>query len=149
MFRYRLQPLLRYRKILEEEQQRVLAMANRELMAEINLGKELESSRREAMKWKMEIYKTAPDSKHLVMYDNYITGLDSDIARNGERKRLAQLKADLEREKLIELVKKRRTIELHRDRLEERFNEEEARKERIQADEIATMRFVRAEKRYV
>ncbi len=149
MFRYRLQPLLRYRKNLEEEQQRVLAVANRELIAEINLGKELESSRREAMKWIMEIYKTAPDSKHLVMYDNYIAGLDFDIARNGERQRLAQLKAGVEREKLLELVKKRRTIELHRDRLEERYNEEEARKERIEGDEIAMMRFARAEKYYV
>lgn len=148
MFRYRLEPLLRYRKILEDDQQRALAIANRTVYVQINKIKELENSREEAMKWRSKIHETSTDSPHLLLYDKYLDGVAYDLIFHKELKRITQLKVDSEREKLLELVKKRRTIELHRDRLKERYDEEESRKERIEGDEIATMRAGRAGMRY-
>lgn len=144
MFRYRLEPLLKYRKSLEENQQRSLAIANRALYIQRDKIMGLEKSRKEAMTWRSKIHEVSVNSPYLLLYDNYLDGVIFDIKFHTELQRITELKADSEREKLIELVKKRRTIELHRDREKERYNEEESRKERIQNDEMAIMRAGRA-----
>ncbi|VAX17780.1 hypothetical protein MNBD_NITROSPINAE03-249 [hydrothermal vent metagenome] len=140
MFRYRLEPLLRYRKSLEDDQQRALAMANRGLYVQMNKIKELENSRQEAMTWRLKIHEVSTSSPHLLLYDKYLDGVNFDIKFHQELRRVTQLNVDLERKKLLDLVKKRRTIELHRDRLKERYNKEESRRERIENDEMAIMR---------
>ncbi len=146
MFRYRLEPLLRYRKNLEEQQQRVLAVANRSHMANISFINEKERQRAKTMEWVSEMFKDQTDPEHLALYDNYMAGLELDI-RKGKIHASQSLEAvNAERLKLGELVKKRRTIELHRDRLKERYEREEARKERVQSDEIALAVYSRFER---
>lgn len=146
MFRYRLEPLLRYRKNLEDDQQRALAIANRLMFAETNQIKALESRQLEVMEWKADISKTHPDIRKLAIYDDYLAGVRMDISLHNELRKMAKVKVDQEREKLLELVKKRKTIELHREQLKERYEEEENRKERIQSDEMTLMRFSLSEK---
>jgi len=141
MFRYRLAPLLRYRKNLEEQQQRALAETNRHYLAEIARVHELEGKRSDAMTWRTELYRVSPKSKYLKLYDYFMTGVNVDIAFAGKRTLAALQAVNAERAKLLELVKNRRTIELHRDRLKERYDLEEARKERAAADEMAITRF--------
>jgi len=146
MFRYRLEPLLRYRKNLEEQQQRELAVANRVHMANINFINEKQRQREKTMRWISEMFKDPTAPEHLALYDNYMAGLELDI-KNGKAHASESLKAvNAERHKLGELVKKRRTIELHRDRLKERYEREEARKERIQSDEMALAVHSRSER---
>jgi len=145
MFRYRLEPLLRYRKSLEDDQQRALAIANRGLYVQINKITELENSRDAAMTWRLKIHEASTHSPHLLLYDKYLDGVNFDIKFHQELRRVTQLNVDLERKKLLDLVKKRRTIELHRDRLKERYSKEQSRKERIENDEMAIMRAGRTE----
>jgi len=149
MFRYRLEALLKYRKSLEEDQQRNLAIANRGLSVQMNKIEELKNSREEAMTWRLKIHDVSTNSPHLLLYDKYIDGVSFDLKFHKELKRVTQLKVDLERGKLLDLVKKRRTIELHRDGLKERYNKEESRKERIENDEMAIMRARRTEPSHV
>lgn len=140
MFRYRLEPLLKYRKSLEDNQQRSLAICNRALYAQKSKIVGLEKSRSEAMTWRTKIHEVSVNSPYLILYDKYLDGVNFDIKFHTELQRVAGLKVASERKKLIELVKKRRTIELHRDKDKERYNKEQSRKERIQSDEMATMR---------
>ncbi|VAX17649.1 hypothetical protein MNBD_NITROSPINAE04-1775 [hydrothermal vent metagenome] len=145
MFRYRLEPLLKYRKSLEDDQRRALAIANRGLYVQINKIKQLENSRQEAMVWRLKIHEASTNSPHLLLYDKYLDGVNFDIKFHEELRRVTQLNVDLERKKLFDLVKKRRTIELHRDRLKESYSKEQSRKERIEYDEMAIMRAGRRE----
>lgn len=144
MFRYRLQPLLRYRKNLEDDQQRQLAAANRELFRELGVISDREKKRLAAMARILRGYEEGrQDPGILVLYDRYLDGLSMDAANAAQRAERARLRADVERQKLMELVKKRRTLELHRDRLKERYDKEEDRSERIASDEMAIMRHSR------
>lgn len=140
MFKYRLEPLLKYRKSLEENQQRQLAIANRALYVQKDKITGLKASRKEAMAWRSKVHEESTNSPYLLLYDNYLDGVAFDIKFHSELERVTELKVDSEREKLIEFVKKRRTIELHREKENERYSQEEARKERIQNDEMAIMR---------
>lgn len=84
------------------------------------------------------------DPRTLVLYDRYMDGLAVDATNASHRADRARLRVDTERQKLMELVKKRRTLELHRDRLKERYDKEEDRSERIANDEMAIMRHSRS-----
>ena len=146
MFKYRLNPLINYRKSLEEKQQVALADANREVLAETNWLGKLQDSRVQSKLWKAEVCKTDTAPETLLLYDEYLLGLDRDIAYRTILERQAMAKANVERNKLNELVKHRRILELHRDRLKSRYEREEARKETLQSDEISTARFIRQTK---
>ncbi|VAX20169.1 hypothetical protein MNBD_NITROSPINAE02-1233 [hydrothermal vent metagenome] len=144
MFRYRLQALLRYRKILEEKQQRALAAANRnygeKLKAVVDI-KRLVSDTQERL---ADEFANIHDTQTLKLYYNFFAG--SQFALD-EKKHVADAAlqiVEMERETLVGRVKNRRIIETHRQRVKERFDEEENKKERVMYDEISLNMFVKS-----
>ena len=143
MFKYRLEPVLRYRKNLEEQGIRGVAGANRKYMTETRSLGAINDMKGDAMDWMRDIYNTAPEARLFHLYNNWVKGLNSDIFFGQRKLEGAKKKLDEERGKLIELVKRRRVMELHRDKLKERHDKEQDRIERNQADELAMSLFAR------
>lgn len=143
MFRFRLQPVLDHRKRQEEEKQRELALVNRDLMNTRGQLETLIAGRDENARKLTELSSTTRDVKVLKMYDDFLTGRDADI--RWKRRELEQVHESL-RAKQIELqecLKRRRVMELYRDRLRENYDREERRRETGQNDETATQMFFR------
>ena len=143
MFKYRLEPLLRHRKTLEDEQQRSLATANRHYLAEIGRMKEIESERLHAMEKMAGAISNIQNSAMFFVYDNFMAGTKTSIQKTSEKADQAKQIVDMERETLIERVKNRKVIELHRNRAKERYLRKQTRKELAMYDEIAIQRHQR------
>jgi len=121
MFRYRLEPLLRYRKALEDEQRRSLAIANRQYLTEMMAVHKLEIDRAHAMKTLDEGLMAMKDANVMRIYDDYLRGSAAEIREEKEKADQTLQIVEMEREKLIERMKKRRIIEAHRERLNDRY----------------------------
>ncbi len=144
MFRYRLQALLRYRKLLEEKQQRALAAANRNYFEKQKDVDDINKAVCDTQKKLADDFANIHDTQTLKLYYNYFSG--SQFALK-EKKHVAQAAlqiVDMERETLIGRVKNRRIIETHREKVKQRFDEEENKKERVMYDEISLNMFVQS-----
>lgn len=137
MFRYRLEPLLKFRKLKEDRQRRALAEAGRRLAQVQQINERTGARRDHAILERARVYDTTKSPVDLDLYDRFIAGLESDLRQGTRLAAQEQLATGAERARLTALVKARRTLELHRDGLREEYDAEEARRERIEADEMA------------
>ena len=143
MFKFRLSPLLRFRKTQEEEKQRELALVVSELMGRKEELDELRSQRSEAASSVTRLGEGEHGVNLFLLYDNYLRGRDGDIHKKKEEIDAVSGKADEKREELIEYVRRRRSLESYRERLLQRYQKEESRKERLESDEVATQMWFR------
>lgn len=146
MFRYRLDPLLKFRKMKEEEAQRGLAEADRVYYGFVNEGEKALGRKVESL---IALSKKIGDiaNPHLLrLYGDFWLGMNESAAKSGRQAISALEIVDMERAKLVQTMKSRKTIELHKEMLEKRYNDDVARKERIESDDIAMTRFGRKER---
>lgn len=137
MFKFRLAPLLNFRKRQEEEKQRDLALAARELMKTDGELEEFKDQKVKAAVTLNDLGRRNKDMNELKLYEDFIRGRGSDIEnKNKEVVDAREIVTDRQ-EKLLEYVKRRRSLELYRERLEQRYKKEETRRERILMDELA------------
>lgn len=141
MFQYRLETLLKYRKTREDEGKRALAEANRRYLEESARIDGLNAKKAEMTAMIREMAAKSPDAGMLMIYDGYLDGYEADLKDEMAKADQARVLMEMERQKLVEVMKKRRIIEHHKEMLKERYEAEESRKERIQADEMTLMRF--------
>lgn len=143
MFRYRLEPVLRYRKMKEEERRRSFAMANRRYLEDEAEVERLRKERESAIKKMGGRIAAVTGAGEMIVYDNYLRGAGEEIRRAAGKAEGALQIMEMERERLLEKMKERKIIEAHKAALERRHNMEEARRERAMFDEIALSRFIR------
>jgi flagellar FliJ protein len=138
MFNFRLQSVLNFRKRQEEEKQRDLAVVNmeqRKISDDLNgLVDEREAKSRELN----SLFSRPTDVNMLRLYSNFLSGRDTDI-----EKKIRELAASKERlrQKQLELqeyVKRKRVLEVLKERRLETHTREEHRKELVFLDETAT-----------
>ena len=141
MFRYRLETLLKFRKTVEDEGKRLLAEANRRYLEESGRIAALNAKKAEMMGMIAEMTAKSPDVGLMMIYDGYLNGYETDLRDEMAKAEQARVIMEMERQKLVEARKKRRILERHREILKERYEAGESRKEQIQADETAIMRF--------
>ncbi len=147
MFRFRLDPLLNFRRRQEEEKQRDLAIATRDLMkANGELG-EFINQRKEAAATLNDLGRRNEDINVLRLYEDFIKGRDGDIESKKVEVKNARGVVTERQEVLLEYVKRRRSLEAYRERLEQRYMKEESRRERIFMDEVANQNWFK-EKRW-
>ncbi len=143
MFRFKLQPLLKFRKRQEEGKQREVAVINRELIGARNQISEFSAQRKEAVIKLTEISAHATGVNVIRLYEDFINGTDADIVwKEKEMETINKKLADKQTE-LAEYVRRRRVLELLRDRQKEAYEKEENKKERIFTDEVATQLYFR------
>lgn len=138
MFKFKLQPVLTFRKRQEEEKMRELAVINGERVRTVQVIKEYTEQRRKTAKQITKISETSRDVNTIKLYEDFLVGRDSDIAtKNKEMTEIAGRLSEKQKE-LIEFVKRRKALEVYRDRLKRNYEEDLKRKERIIDDESAT-----------
>ncbi len=143
MFKFKLQSVLEHRKRQEEEKQRELALVNQDLMVVRESLAALIAGREENAQALTEVARTTNDVKLLKLYEDFLSGRDLDI--EWKNKELANV-MDRLRAKQLELqeyLKRRKVLEVYRDRLQENYTKEEQRRERIFLDETATQMWFR------
>lgn len=137
MFKFRLAPLLKFRKMQEEEKQRDLALAARELMKSDGELKGFKDQKVKAAVTLNDLGRINKDVNELKLYEDFIRGRASDIeTKKKEVTDAREIVTDRQGE-LLEYVKRRRSLELYRERVEQRYKKEETRRERILMDELA------------
>jgi flagellar FliJ protein len=138
MFNFRLQTVLDYRKRQEEEKQRDLAVVN---MEQKRVGEELSGllGDREAKSAELGgIFSRPTDVTMLRLYSNFLSGCDADI--EGKKRELAVCKDKVRQKQVVlgEYVKRKRVLEVLKERKLAAHVSEEHRKERVLLDETAT-----------
>ncbi len=146
MFKYRLDPLLQFRKMKEEEAQRGLAEADRVYYGFVNEGERALGRKVESILALSKKIGDIVNPRLLGLYDNFRLGMNADAEKSGRQAISAMEIVDMERDKLVQIMKSKKTLELHKEMLGKRYNDEITRKERIESDDIAMTRFGRKER---
>ena len=145
MFQFRLDPLLNFRRIQEEEKQRDLALATREFMRVDSELEEFTKQKKQAAVRLNDKEKDGYDVSVLKLYEDFIRGREYDIVNKKAEVQNARDTVTKRQEELLEYVKRRRSLEAYRERRESAYRKEETRKERIFMDEVAGMTWFREE----
>ena len=137
MFKFQLAPLLNFRKRQEEEKQRDLALAARELMKSDGELKEFKDQKVKAAVTLNDMGRQNKDVNELKLYEDFIRGRKSDIENKKKEVANARETVTDRQGDLLEYVKRRRSLEVYRERIEQRYKKEQTRRERILMDELA------------
>ena len=136
-FRFKFEPVLRYRRMMEE--QRKLEFAQAMAVYDLALSrlnevlKRMEDVKRE-LEHREEEGLTASEAQ---LYLRYLSLLKEIEAERREELRRAEEKMKTAREKLMESRRDKRAIEILREKEMERFNEEFKREELKLIDEVS------------
>jgi flagellar FliJ protein len=142
-FEFRLQPLLDWRKRVEQEKQRDFAAIGR-IVEDCTLELErLADVRRQCTKQLGESARTRSPAD-LRLFDAHLRSLEA--AMSAQRQRRYELEADWRRlrDELILANRERRVIEKLKERRRRAFEAEEARREEIELDETNARRYDQA-----
>ena len=143
MFKFRLAPLLRYRKRQEDEKMREMAVINKEFVDTERLIARFETERQENARKMSELSAEAHDVSMRRMYEEFLNRRDSEIRAKRAEADMISDRLEKKRRELVDYVRRRRSLEVYRDRLEERYDKEQARLDRIQSDEVAGQLYFR------
>lgn len=138
MFKFKLQTLLGYRKTQEEGKQRELAVVNMEQKA---LGEQLSAltaAREEKSEELAELGKHATDVRTIRLYTDFMDGCDADITWKHQEIFACSERVKQKQLELQEYVKRKRILEVYRERMLSAYTLREGRKERAFTDETAT-----------
>jgi flagellar FliJ protein len=141
MFKFRLHALLRYRKKQEEDKMREMALINSEMVAKNAKIAVLQKSREKNISQFTSVTTGAKNINTLRLYQDYLAGCDLDISGTSFELGKVNVRLDEKREELIEYVKRRRALELLRDRQKKNYNLHMKRREQKESDEIASHAF--------
>lgn len=140
MFKFRLEPVLKFRARIVEKFQRELAEVNNTFYQEKDKLEVFKSKR-------IDSSKECCDSvgrlsvEEMLLYDNYFIGMVIDIENQTMVANEAQKKILEKRKFLIESIKQKKIIETVKERALKKYLQNEKKKETALLDEIAVTRF--------
>ncbi len=139
MFRFRLEPVLRVKRIKEDQRKKEFGEALSRFWEE---SKRLEELKRKRMEYLGALGKIT-DPFRLKLSIEYARYLEGEIRRS--ERRLEELRREVEtkRSALIEAMKERKILERLKEKRLEEYRREELLKEIKSLDEIASLRFAR------
>jgi len=143
MFKFKLEQLLRFRKREEDEKMRELAFISAEIVKIKEEISSIKKSREEHADKLNDVLATAGDVNSIRLYENYLSGCESNILEKLMKEQEIKGREDEKRNELIEFVRKRKSLELYKEKLKERFETERAKKEQAFSDEVASQLFFR------
>ena len=136
-FRFRLQPVLRQREIVEEQRKKEFALANR-AVDEARLKQQAMQEERTQMQEDVRVlYESQSPFQRVLDVYRYQNTLELQLARNARD--LAHLEVFREERRLVlvEAQKNRKAMELLRDKRRAEQEAENAREEQTALDELA------------
>ncbi|MDH5542313.1 MAG: flagellar export protein FliJ [Nitrospinota bacterium] len=143
MYKFKLAPLLRHRKRQEDEKMREMSVINRKMVINTELLHKLTEGRESELDKFTQASGTAHNVALLRVYQDFLAGRDSDILHKKMELRQVGELLEKKRSELAEYVKRRRVLEILRDRQEEEYNLEAERREQKELDDISNQLFLR------
>ena len=142
-FKFKLQPVLRHRETIERERQRdyALALAKvKDLQDQLSTLNQLLKDtnadvRDNRLTGRIDINFITAHRRYLLGVQRKAMTLIAEIAK-------AQQEAETARQNLAEAAKQKKVLEKLREKQEQRWKEESARKEATQLDEVSTQMFI-------
>lgn len=143
MFKFKLQPVLRYRKRIEEKFQLELSKIK------IRFGEEkkklylLIQNKDECEREICSKYRKGITPSAIILYFNFIDKIKMDIEKQKSILKDLEIKIEEKRKELLRASKERKIIEKLREKREREYLEDLNRRERIFLDEISANQFIR------
>lgn len=143
MFKFKLQPVLRYRKRIEEKFQLELSKIK------IRFGEEkkklylLIQNKDECEREICSKYRKGITPSAIILYFNFIDKIKMDIEKQKSILKDLEIKIEEKRKELLRALKERKIIEKLREKREREYLEDLNRRERIFLDEISANQFIR------
>lgn len=142
-FKFKLQPILRHRETLERERQRdyALALAKvKDLQDQLtNLNQILTDTNADVRDNRLT---GRIDINFITAHRRYLLGVQRKAMDLVTQIATAQSQAETARANLAEAAKQKKVLEKLREKQEQRWKEESARKEATQLDEVSTQMFI-------
>ena len=137
MYKFNLESLLNHRRYQEEILQKELALSKKYLAEEQH---KLQSIKQKRRKYSHELHqrqKRDGTVSDLIMYFRYIRHLAADFDNQKRQVALAKKQFNQKREKLVEMMKKRKTLEKLKEKGFKAFQQKMLKTERDLMDEVA------------
>ena len=141
MYRFNLESLLNYRHYQEEILQKELADFKNQLVQQEQQLRQLKQAWRKNSLELRQRQKSGGKVSGVIMYFRYLDRLTADIDKQKRRVVKTKNRIEQKRRELIEIVKKRKTLEKLKEKRFNTFEQQQLKKERDLLDEVAATRF--------
>ena len=141
MYHFNFESLLNYRRYQEEILQKELADFKNQLIQHERLLHQMKQDRRKYSRELHQLQKRGGTVSGLIIYFRYLNRLAVDIDNQNHSVAKAKKQFDRKRRELIEIVKKRNTLEKLKDKGFLTYQREMLRKEQRLMDEVAATRY--------
>ncbi len=142
-YRFSLQNVLNHRINLEEERERIFALAMQSLMSEQKKLEYIEAKITKEIHELSVVETRSFSSQDFIDYEKYIVFLEN--KKTEQQKKICEAKSvvELEREKLIDATKNRKVLERLKEKGMKKYLLDVNRLEQIELDEIAVLKYAR------
>jgi flagellar FliJ protein len=137
MYKFNLEPLLNYRRYQEEILQKELADYRKHLSEAQHKLKSIKQKQRKCFRELHQRQKRDGTVSDLIMYIRYIERLAADFDDQKRRVDLAKKRFNQKREELVEMMKKRKTLEKLKEKGAKAFEQKMLKTDRNFMDEVA------------
>jgi flagellar FliJ protein len=141
MYRFNLESLLNYRRYQEEILQKKLAEFKNQLVEHEQQLRQLKQAWRKNSLELRQRQESGGTVSGVIMYFRYLDRLTADIDKQKRRVVKTKKRIEQKRRELIEIVKKRKTLEKLKEKRFNTFEQQQLKKERDLLDEVAATRF--------
>jgi flagellar FliJ protein len=141
MYRFNLESLLNYRRYQEEILQKKLAEFKNQLVEHEQQLRQLKQAWRKNSLELRQRQESGGTVSGVIMYFKYLDRLTADIDKQKRRVVKTKKRIEQKRRELIEIVKKRKTLEKLKEKRFNTFEQQQLKKERDLLDEVAATRF--------
>ena len=142
MYRFRLEALLNHCCYQEETYQKELAQVQSELSNERAKLNRKQNSKQESLDKLQKKKKENPTIADIMLHMNHLTQLSKDIEKQALRVQKKTTLVDQKRQKLISIIKKRKTLKKIKDKDWQSYQQKLMQAERKLIDEVASTRHV-------
>lgn len=136
-FRFNLDPVLRYRDMIEGERMRDFAHANRAVEDAAMRIRQLEDERADTQEDVRELFAGGGDFSQVVEHFRYINTLDIDMSTRMKKLQGLKETREKQREAYVEARRDRRALELLREKRQEEHRHEVEREAQAELDALA------------
>jgi len=141
VFRFNLQAVFEYRKSLEKTIQKELSVLKRVLLQERRKIRNLQKGKHSLLKELRERQKISLSASEILLYVRFIEQLSNDIDKQKRKIFEVEKKCDQRRDDLIEATKRRKVLEILKERGFEAYKHQMMKREQDFLDEVAIYGF--------
>jgi len=141
VFRFNLQSVLEHRKSLEKNFQKELAVLKRVLLQERRKIRNLQRGKQSFLRELRERQKKSLSASEILLYVRFIEHLSSEIDKQKRKIFEVEKKCNQRREDLIEATKKRKILEVLKERGFEAYRYQMMKREQDFLNEVGIYRF--------